>query len=201
MSTVTERHIKEIVKLVDSSDQAARSNAIDVCINVYKFVGENFWNTYKEVLNQKSIDMIKSRLKSLGMLVSEEPPKKAEIRKAMTSPGRNSTVKPKPAGEKTPLRPSHTQQQISQDDHNPLPSIPKTLPKVVPENIPPPKQIIDMEVPDDRPNIDQNPEQEQDSNLDKIGKSIKQLKYGELSAQVDALVILNEVITSSLEEH
>lgn len=68
MSTVNERHIKEIVKLVDSSDQAARSNAIDVCINVYKFVGENFWMSYKEVLNQKSIDMIKSRLKSLGLL-------------------------------------------------------------------------------------------------------------------------------------
>ena len=58
-----------------------------------------------------------------------------------------------------------------------------------------------MEYPDDKPQIDSNPDQESDTNLDKIGKSIKQLKYGELSAQVDALVILNEIITSSLEEH
>lgn len=39
-----------------------------------------------------------------------------------------------------------------------------------------------MEVPDDRPAIENNHEMEQDSNLDKIGRSIKQLKYGELSA-------------------
>jgi len=41
---------------------------------------------------------------------------------------------------------------------------------------------IDIEVPDDRPQIETNPSLESDSNLDKIGKSIKQLKYGELSA-------------------
>ena len=68
MSTVQEWHLKEIIKLVDSSDQATWSNAIDVCINVYKFVNENFWVTFKDVLNQKSIDMIKSWLKSLGLL-------------------------------------------------------------------------------------------------------------------------------------
>ena len=41
---------------------------------------------------------------------------------------------------------------------------------------------------------------EQDENLDTIGKSIKQLKYGDLSAKVDALVIINEVITKRLDE-
>lgn len=41
---------------------------------------------------------------------------------------------------------------------------------------------------------------EQDENLDSIGKSIKQLKYGDLSGKVDALVIINEVITKKLDE-
>jgi hypothetical protein len=41
---------------------------------------------------------------------------------------------------------------------------------------------------------------EQDENLDNIGKSIKQLKYGDLSGKVDALVIINEVITKKLDE-
>jgi len=107
MKTLTERHLKEIVKLADSSDPGLRTNAIDVCVILYnKFIGEEFWNTYKEVLNQKSIDMIKSRLKNLGMLQSEEPVKKvAEIRKAMTSPNRNSNLQAKKTGlTKTPVR-------------------------------------------------------------------------------------------------
>ena len=53
MTTINERHIKEIVKLTDSSDAAIRSNAIDVCVIVYKFVGESFWTIYKDSLNQK----------------------------------------------------------------------------------------------------------------------------------------------------
>jgi len=41
---------------------------------------------------------------------------------------------------------------------------------------------------------------ELDENLDSIGKSIKQLKYGDLSGKVDALVIINEVITKRLDD-
>lgn len=41
---------------------------------------------------------------------------------------------------------------------------------------------------------------EQDENLDTIGKNIKQLKYGDLSGKVDALVIINEVITKRMDE-
>ena len=41
---------------------------------------------------------------------------------------------------------------------------------------------------------------ELDENLDNIGKSIKQLKYGDLSGKVDALVIINEVITKKIDE-
>ena len=37
--------------------------------------------------------------------------------------------------------------------------------------------------------------------LDKIGQNIKNLKYGDLSVQVDALVILNEVITADLKSN
>jgi hypothetical protein len=36
---------------------------------------------------------------------------------------------------------------------------------------------------------------EMDENLDTVGKNIKQLKYGDLSGKVDALVIINELIT------
>jgi len=68
MKYTTEKHLKEIVWYVDSPDQATRSNAIDVCVIIIKSVGEDFWTIFKDVLNQKSIDMIKSRLKSLGML-------------------------------------------------------------------------------------------------------------------------------------
>lgn len=53
MTTINERHIKEIVKLTDSSDAAIWTNAIDVCVIVYKYVGENFWTIYKDSLNQK----------------------------------------------------------------------------------------------------------------------------------------------------
>lgn len=42
--------------------------------------------------------------------------------------------------------------------------------------------------------------QEQDEQLDTIGRNIKQLKYGDLSGKVDALVIINEVITKRMEE-
>jgi uncharacterized protein YoxC len=42
--------------------------------------------------------------------------------------------------------------------------------------------------------------QEQDENLDTIGRNIKQLKYGDLSGKVDALVIINEVITKRMDE-
>lgn len=41
---------------------------------------------------------------------------------------------------------------------------------------------------------------EQDENLDTVGKNIKQLKYGDLSGKVDALVIINELITKKLDE-
>ena len=41
---------------------------------------------------------------------------------------------------------------------------------------------------------------EQDENLDTIGKNIKQLKYGDLSGMVDALVIINELITKKMDE-
>lgn len=41
---------------------------------------------------------------------------------------------------------------------------------------------------------------ELDENLDNVGKSIKQLKYGDLSGKVDALVIINELITKKLDE-
>jgi len=54
----------------------------------------------------------------------------------------------------------------------------------------------DLQMPDDRPHIETNEAFEEDQNLDKIGRNIKQLKYGDLSQQVDALVILNEIITS-----
>jgi len=40
---------------------------------------------------------------------------------------------------------------------------------------------------------------EQDEHLDTIGRNIKQLKYGDLSGKVDALVIINEVITKNKE--
>ena len=56
-------------------------------------------------------------------------------------------------------------------------------------------------MPDGTPQIDDNPAWEADANLDKIGRNAKQLKYGDLSAQVDALVILNEVITTNPDEH
>lgn len=55
-------------------------------------------------------------------------------------------------------------------------------------------------MPDDYPDIEENEAMEADHSLDEIGKHIKQLKYGDLSAQVDALVILNELITSNLEQ-
>jgi hypothetical protein len=38
-----------------------------------------------------------------------------------------------------------------------------------------------MIVPDDRPDIPSNPLLEMDTNLDWIGKLIKQIKYGDLS--------------------
>ena len=56
-------------------------------------------------------------------------------------------------------------------------------------------------MPDDTPVIDENPAYEDDAQLDRVGKNIKQLKYGDMSSQVDALVILNETITSNLEEN
>ena len=77
-------------------------------------------------------------------------------------------------------------------------------PEPAPEPTPTPDPVDDAtpEMPDGRPQIDDNPTFEADSNLDKIGRNAKQLKYGDLSAQVDALVILNEVITTAnLEEH
>ena len=41
---------------------------------------------------------------------------------------------------------------------------------------------------------------EEDENLDTFGKNIKQLKYGDLSGKVDALVIINEVVNKRLDE-
>ena len=64
MSTVSEKYLKEIVKLVDSSDQGIRNNAINVCVTIYsKFLKEDFWKVMNRELNQKMIDMIKSRLR------------------------------------------------------------------------------------------------------------------------------------------
>jgi len=40
--------------------------------------------------------------------------------------------------------------------------------------------------------LSEDPSYELDENLDSIGKNIKQLKYGDLSGKVDALVIINE---------
>ena len=54
------------------------------------------------------------------------------------------------------------------------------------------KQEIELQNNDDYHELDEN--------LDNIGKSIKQLKYGDLSGKVDALVIINEVITKKIDE-
>lgn len=48
--------------------------------------------------------------------------------------------------------------------------------------------------------LEDNQNAELDENLDTVGKSIKQLKYGDLSGKVDALVIINEVVTKKLDE-
>jgi hypothetical protein len=63
------------------------------------------------------------------------------------------------------------------------------------------KGYQDIEIPDDRPEIEFNPEFEKDENLDRVGKLIKQIKYGDLSKQVDSLVVINEILTSHLEEN
>lgn len=55
-------------------------------------------------------------------------------------------------------------------------------------------EIEDIQIPDDKPIIETNIEFERDENLDWVGKLIKQVKYGDLSKQVDALVVINEVI-------
>lgn len=47
---------------------------------------------------------------------------------------------------------------------------------------------------------DENGTMELDENLDTVGKNIKQLKYGDLSGKVDALVIINELITIKKSE-
>lgn len=49
--------------------------------------------------------------------------------------------------------------------------------------------------------IENNFEFERDENLDWVGKLIKQIKYGDLSQQVDALVVINEIITSQQEDN
>lgn len=60
MSNVSEKHLKEIVKLVDSTDQVIRNNAINICVTIYsKFLKEDFWKVMSRELNQKMIDMIK----------------------------------------------------------------------------------------------------------------------------------------------
>jgi hypothetical protein len=60
MSSVSEKHLKEIVKLVDSNDQGTRNNAINLCVTVYsKYLKEDFWKVMSRELNQKMIDMIK----------------------------------------------------------------------------------------------------------------------------------------------
>ncbi len=48
--------------------------------------------------------------------------------------------------------------------------------------------------------LEEDPTLELDENLDSIGKNIKQLKYGDLSGKVDALVIINECITVKVNE-
>lgn len=57
---------------------------------------------------------------------------------------------------------------MASDDTNvaPVPKIPNTASKLVPQTK---NKVLDMEVPDDRPAIENNHEMEQDSNLDKIG--------------------------------
>jgi hypothetical protein len=73
MTTVSEKHIREIVKLVDSNDQGTWNNAINICVTVYsKFLKEDFWKMFIRELNQKMIDLIKSRLKIQGLLEEVE---------------------------------------------------------------------------------------------------------------------------------
>jgi hypothetical protein len=48
--------------------------------------------------------------------------------------------------------------------------------------------------------MDEDTSMEQNENLDTVGKNIKQLKYGDLSAKVDTLVIINELITKKMDE-
>lgn len=113
MSTVSEKHLKEIVKLVDSSDQGTRNNAINVCVTIYsKFLKEDFWKVMNWELNQKMIDMIKQRLKMQGLLEEHEPQnsKSGSMRQTMKSPNRSltgnldasSSNKAKDFGNKTP---------------------------------------------------------------------------------------------------
>lgn len=63
------------------------------------------------------------------------------------------------------------------------------------------QEIEDIQIPDDKPMIETNIELERDENLDWVGKLIKQVKYGDLSKQVDALVVINEVINQHIEEN
>lgn len=48
--------------------------------------------------------------------------------------------------------------------------------------------------------MEEDTSMEQNENLDTVGKNIKQLKYGDLSAKVDTLVIINELITKKMDE-
>jgi cytoskeleton-associated protein 5 len=48
--------------------------------------------------------------------------------------------------------------------------------------------------------MEEDPSMELDENLDNVGKNIKELKYGDLSGKVDALVIINELITMKMDE-
>jgi hypothetical protein len=62
------------------------------------------------------------------------------------------------------------------------------------------KMDEDDEVAPEIAKVERDNSMEQDENLDSIGKNIKQLKLGDLSGKVDALVIINEVITKRYEE-
>ena len=115
MSSVSEKHLKEIVKLVDSNDQGIRNNAINVCVTIYsKFLKEDFWRVMNRELNQKMIDMIKQRLKMQGLLEENEPTPKSSggMRQTMKSPNRSLTGnlnastsnKAKDFGNKTPQK-------------------------------------------------------------------------------------------------